>query len=758
MLQDTRLHVNAKKTNLAHSCLDHDVTSERKRTRALPTSIVLAVGSPIRGVLKNLKDPVAVGNTLQSLGSVSASTESLRRFFNKASVTSWEQFVAEMVHLDSFLAEMQELDPEGLYFVEYGDDTYDDHEVHVFQRYFASFGAARKFVQDTSILYFVVSDGAHLKSAFGGVVLAAVVTSANNRIFPIAWAVCAVEDEQNCVWFASEILNRFPGIDFVWMTDQGSGFTGAEFQKLLLDRNQLHSFCAKHVVRTLEVMKSAGQITGSLKGVRQLVFSFARARSFEWSRKILAEIKAVNKDVAKYLKERESKLAAAAFLTSDRVRGGRITSQLVESFFNMILDFRKLGFVEGIIWMCEKFHSIQLSQREKIRLWDAAPNGFAFLSKSASKKFQDELAGAEIAEFDCVLQSVSHLELRGDVTKKSDGSVRQIVVGRESTEAKLHVDCDCLKRQEFGFPCKRVVVLMIAGGWVRRDESSNLIFPIGVFSSRLLRATWVQQASLEIPIPRRPAWLEMFSKQNPRSGLRKALKVPVKIMLLPPRILAQAGRPKENVRKKRKTTTHFRRFKAVTERGTRGKTNEIGSEESGDDLDVVVENDVSDGQPSSSSSDMSDESALEEDEKDELDNKIGSFAELFVRAGKKSKPDQSGEKSCASCGNFGHTWPTCRKKDVELMLRNMKFWDCVDSTLLVEQRKDDQIDRIEQNLEPFIDDEEVIVGKIRKIDSVDECCNCKKKFAHNDWRAFATKTGCGKYCCFDQECSEKGCC
>ncbi len=59
----------------------------------------------------------------------------------------------------------------------------------------------------------------------------------------------------------------------------------------------------------------------------------------------------------------------AAFLRQDRKRGGRITSQLVEYFFNMCRPFREKGLVEEIIWMCTKFQKIQVEERDLLKRW-----------------------------------------------------------------------------------------------------------------------------------------------------------------------------------------------------------------------------------------------------------------------------------------------------------------------------------------------------------------------------------------------------
>lgn len=137
-------------------------------------------------------------------------------------------------------------------------------------------------MDETPLLYMLAVDGGHMKSAFGGIILAAVVATANSRLFPIAWSVTKTEDEENCVWFAEQLVKRFGDVHFVWMTDQGSGFMSDAFEAVLVDAGQLHGLCSKHLIKTLEVAKSKKELSGSLSGVRELVHNFARSRSKEW--------------------------------------------------------------------------------------------------------------------------------------------------------------------------------------------------------------------------------------------------------------------------------------------------------------------------------------------------------------------------------------------------------------------------------------------------------------------------------------------
>ena len=150
------------------------------------------------------------------------------------------------------------------------------------------------------------------------------------------------------------------------MTDKGSALTSVEFEKLLASNNQRHSYCANHMIKAIEIAarRKDGPIKGKMGGIRELIFSLAKSRTEEWGDEVIGKMRAVNNSMADYLVARRDQIEAASFLDGRR-RGGRITSQLVESFFNMIGPFRALGLVSGVVWMSTKFRGIFRDELEE---------------------------------------------------------------------------------------------------------------------------------------------------------------------------------------------------------------------------------------------------------------------------------------------------------------------------------------------------------------------------------------------------------
>ncbi len=91
------------------------------------------------------------------------------------------------------------------------------------------------------------------------------------------------------MWFFEQVLQCFGGIQFVWMTDQGTALTCDAVGELLDREGQFESLCAKHVIKTIEVAKTRKELEDRSAGW-ELIFRFARSRTREWGDQVLEEI------------------------------------------------------------------------------------------------------------------------------------------------------------------------------------------------------------------------------------------------------------------------------------------------------------------------------------------------------------------------------------------------------------------------------------------------------------------------------------
>lgn len=777
------MHVNVNKSKLEHTCKPTEGAEAGGRKRQHNTSVLLAASSPARTVLKNTGSSESLVSSVAALGLPPMSKKQAQKFVREENTTSWEQFVVELHHLPQFMADLKRADPEGTYECEKKPDVYNGIEVQTFHRYFVSWGAAKLIVCDSPLLYLVALDGGHMKSAFGGVCLAAVIVTANSRLFPAAWAVVDSENEHNCVWFAERFLKTFPDIDFVWMTDQGTALTCDAMEQLLEDHDQIPSFCAKHVIKTLEVARSKKEISGPMSGVRELIYNFARCRTVERGDAVLSEIRKKNPDVANYLRDRRDKIEAASFLRAARKRGGRITSQLVESFFGMCRPFREKGFVEGIIWLCNKFQTVQLEERKLLQRWlDKGYTGerVACLSRAASMKFHD-LVHAQSDSFEVRIVVKSALELVGDVVKVADGSARRIRITRGGVAGPIQIDCPCLMRQEIGLPCGRSVQLMLSGGWCDGG------LPVDCVSAFLTAQAWKQQCNVNVVVPAVPEWLANFNKSNPAAAMKAALaEADEQLALLPARIPCLAGRPKLHKRSKKRLNNHFPRLRSATEKGDAQKKNKSNKAKvaelqmEGEDEAILFDGEVEEvGEEEEDCRDgdcEKEDGAVHDTRGHDVHatdvpsvGNVTTIADLF-RVGSKVSKTPKADAECRSCGGTGHKWPKCRARSIELMLVKINVMPEIKETVAVLGTGPSEAAAVlapvarlagapaaaravtlapQNDLSHMADWEDVAVDAVSRSSATpaarkrsalsDACVVCRGEVAHEEWRAFGRK-------------------
>ena len=124
-------------------------------------------------------------------------------------------------------------------------DVVTQPEKVLFQRFFMAFPAQRNALYNGCRPY-IGLDGCHLKSKYGGVLLAAVSMDANNGMVPLAIAVCEIENTETWTWFL-EILHLYfdNGSDQItFCSDRQKGLLGAIGNTW---PTAFHRPCARHI-------------------------------------------------------------------------------------------------------------------------------------------------------------------------------------------------------------------------------------------------------------------------------------------------------------------------------------------------------------------------------------------------------------------------------------------------------------------------------------------------------------------------------
>ncbi|CAA0836454.1 Unknown protein, partial [Striga hermonthica] len=117
--------------------------------------------------------------------------------------------------LRNYIAELQRVDRNGRF--ELLLDT-----GSVFKAFFIGFSALRQgFLQGCRPV--IGFDGCFLKTFLGGVLLCAIGKDGNNQVFPIAWAVANLENEENWKWFLEILFQDLgigDGLGWTFISDQ----------------------------------------------------------------------------------------------------------------------------------------------------------------------------------------------------------------------------------------------------------------------------------------------------------------------------------------------------------------------------------------------------------------------------------------------------------------------------------------------------------------------------------------------------------
>ncbi|CAI9290866.1 unnamed protein product [Lactuca saligna] len=144
-----------------------------------------------------------------------------------------------------------------------------------------------------------------------GELLYAIGRDANDKIYPIAWAVVNVENKQNWKWFLELLiddLNLNLGNGFSLMSDQHKGLIEAVKELLpYVDHRQ----CARHICQNLQK-----RFTGAI--YHTLFWRASKATTEHVFKFMMKEIETLNLDAHQYLMEKDPKTWSSAFFQTGR--------------------------------------------------------------------------------------------------------------------------------------------------------------------------------------------------------------------------------------------------------------------------------------------------------------------------------------------------------------------------------------------------------------------------------------------------------
>ncbi|KAJ6697054.1 hypothetical protein OIU85_003419 [Salix viminalis] len=361
-------------------------------------------------------------------------------------------------------------------------------------------------------------DGAHLKGKYLDAILCAAAVDADDALFPLAIATVDVENDENWMWFMSE-LRKLLGVN----TDNMPRLTIlSERHKSIVEAvethfpSAFHGFCLRFVS---ENFRDTFKNTKLVNIFWNAVYALTAA---EFESKI-TEMVEISQDVIPWFQHFSPQLWAVAYF--DGMRYGHFTLGVTELLYNWALECHELPIVQMTEHIRHQLTSWFNNRRDIGMSWTS------ILVPSAEKRILEAIADAHCYQ---VLRA---------------NEVEFEIVSTERTnivDIRSRV-CSCRRWQLYGLPCAHAAAALISCG-----QNAHL-FAEPCFTVASYRETYSEMIN---PIPDKSLWREL--SEGTEGGGAK-----VDITICPPKTRRPPGRPKKKVLR----VENFKRPKRVVQCG-----------------------------------------------------------------------------------------------------------------------------------------------------------------------------------------------
>lgn len=367
-----------------------------------------------------------------------------------------------------------------------------------FQRLFVSFYASiYGFVNACRPL--IGLDRTLLKSKYLGTLLFATGFDGDGALFPLAFGVVDEENDDNWMWFLSELHNllevnteNMPRLTI--LSDRQKGVVDgveANFP------TAFHGFCMRHLSESFRKEFNNTMLVN-------LLWEAAHALTvIEFEAKIL-EIEEISREAAYWIRRVPPRLWATAYFEGTRF--GHLTANIVESLNSWILEASGLPIVQMMECIRRQLMTWFNERREMSMQWST------ILVPSAERRVSDALECARSFQ----------------VLRANDAEFEVI-----SHEGNNIVDirnrcCLCRGWQLYGLPCAHAVAALLS---CRQNVHR---FTEGCFTVATYRKTYSQTIH---PVPDKSLWKEL--SEGTQNGGKPD------ITINPPKSLRPPGRPRK---------------------------------------------------------------------------------------------------------------------------------------------------------------------------------------------------------------------
>ncbi|XP_021623323.1 uncharacterized protein LOC110622910 [Manihot esculenta] len=343
-------------------------------------------------------------------------------------------------------------------------------------------------------------DRTFLKSKYLGTLLLATGFDGDGALFPLAFGVVDEENDENWMWFLSELHNlleinteNMPRLTI--LSDRQKGIADgveANFP------TAFHGFCMRHLSESFRKEFNNTMLVN-------LLWEAAHALTvIEFEAKIL-EIEEISQDAAYWIRRIPPRLWATAYFEGTRF--GHLTANIVESLNSWILEASGLPIIQMMECIRRQLMTWFNERRETSMQWTSilVPSAERRVAEALERARTYQVLRANEAEFEVISHEGTNIV---DIRNRC---------------------CLCRGWQLYGLPCAHAVAALLS---CRQNVHR---FTESCFTVATYRKTYSQTIH---PIPDKTLWKEL-SEGDPNAN--KA----VEVVINPPKSLRPPGRPRK---------------------------------------------------------------------------------------------------------------------------------------------------------------------------------------------------------------------
>ncbi|XP_038704873.1 uncharacterized protein LOC120000806 [Tripterygium wilfordii] len=344
-------------------------------------------------------------------------------------------------------------------------------------------------------------DRTFLKSKYLGTLLLATAFDGDGALFPLAFGVVDDENDDNWMWFLSELHNlleinteNMPRLTI--LSDRQKGIAEAVEANF---PTAFHGFCMCHL------SESFRKAVNNNSMLVNLLWEAAHALTvIEFEAKIL-EIEEISQDAAYWIRRIPPRLWATAYFEGTRF--GHLTANIVESLNSWILEASGLPIIQMMECIRRQLMTWFNERRETSMQWTSilVPSAERRVAEALERARTYQVLRANEAEFEVISHEGTNIV---DIRNRC---------------------CLCRGWQLYGLPCAHAVAALLS---CRQNVHR---FTESCFTIATYRKTYSQTIH---PIPDKSLWKEL-SEGDPNAN--RALEV----VINPPKSLRPPGRPRK---------------------------------------------------------------------------------------------------------------------------------------------------------------------------------------------------------------------